>query len=639
MTNVYWFMSPHKKSLEKDVEKSCAAMGQSNGSSWQAACDILGIIVVDREQRLRACCLAAGVASALIIESVLMLAFSQLQGDLMTSLEKKNPAQFTQALQSSALLIAMAIPVIAVHAYTKEALDIECRAAVTRRLVRLYLAAGGPKGRGAFYKLHQDAALDNPDQRILQDVQDYMTNGLNLIVDVSSSSLKVVGFAAVLYEISIRACWGILAYTTMSTLFIALFFGPALFRYLQSITQQEATLRYCLIRIRDNAESVAFFKGGPTECIQFLEMFAGLVTTVYCKVNIITGYAASMWAVKLMTWIVPVLLVGPSYMRGEVEFGAISKASFACSAVFEGLLVIVTKLPDLSGLSVRLTRVSAIHQALRLQEMAPRRQTQSSMGINVQEHDGRGDPPLEVKALTVRTPLAPNLMQRTIVENLAFQVKSGQSLLVSGASGIGKSSLFRCFAGLWSDGSGSVRRCSDDHVFFLPQKPYLCRGSLRDQLLYPRGRTCPVPDADLVAALKEVTLEHVLTRYNLDEKLDDLDNLLSLGEQQRLSFARVLLRPKVQLVLLDESTSACDIRGEAMLYGSLQWKLQQGGAFISIGHRPSLRSYHTHELQLHATPLGLGSSSSSTCQGGMQCDDFNGVVTWELLELHDMPLE
>jgi len=653
MTSVYWLLTQPagnpKKGLDKDVENSCTAMGQSNGSSWQAACDIFGIIASDREQRLRTCFLAAGVASVLILESVLMLVFSQLQGDLMTSLEKKNPAHFTQALRSSVMLVAMAIPVIAVHAYTKEALDIECRAAVTRRLIKLYLAAGGPKGRGAFYKLHQDAALDNPDQRILQDVQDYMTNGLNLIVDVTSSTLKVLGFAVVLYDISVRACWGILGYTTISTLFISVFFGPPLFRYLQSITQQEATLRYCLIRIRDNAESVAFFKGGSTECLQFLEMFAGLVNTVYCKVNIITGYAACMWAVKLLTWIVPVLLVGPSYMKGEVEFGAISKASFACSAVFEGLLVIVTKLPDLSGLSVRLTRISAIHHALRLQEVAGRRHTSSNVGIHVQEHDSHEDAPLEVKALTVRTPLTKTLMQRTIVENLAFQVKSGQSLLVTGPSGIGKSSLFRCFAGLWSDGSGSIRRCCDDHVLFMPQKPYLCRGSLRDQLLYPRGRTSQVSDGDLLAALKEVKLEHVLMRYNLDEKIDDLDSLLSLGEQQRLSFARVLLQQNVQLVLLDESTSACDIRGEATLYGSLQWKLQHGGAFISIGHRPSLRSYHTHELQLNAIPMGhaykggAGSSSSAAsgvCKAGFQhCDDFQEVVTWELIELPDAPLE
>mmetsp|Transcript_23390 Transcript_23390/g.54395 ORF Transcript_23390/g.54395 Transcript_23390/m.54395 type:complete len:658 (-) Transcript_23390:48-2021(-) len=653
MTSICWLLAQQPKAKrglpDKDEEAGASVCAAASSSTWQAILDVNNIILADREQRWRPMFLTVGVATALILESLLMLAFSQLQGELMTALEQKAQDRFTQALRSSTMLVMLAIPVIAVHAYTKEALDIECRAAVTRRLVKLYLASGGPNGRGAFYKLFQDAALDNPDQRILQDVQDYVTNGLNLVIDVSSSTLKVLGFAVVLYEISVNACWGILAYTTMSTIFISALFGPSLFRYLQSITQQEATLRYCLIRIRENAESVALFRGGPVEHSQFLEMFAGLVKTVYCKVNVITGYAAVMWAVKLMTWIVPVVLVGPSYMHGQVEFGAISKASFACSAVFEGLLVIVTKLPDLSGLSVRLTRVSAIHHALRIQEV-PRRFQSSSIGIQLEEQNGKGDPPLEVNFVTLRTPLNHNLMQRTIVENLAFQVQAGQSLLVSGPSGIGKSSLFRCVAGLWSDGGGSVRKCSDSKTFFMPQKPYLCLGTLRDQLLYPRARTSKTSSSECIEVLNKVGLEHILLSYDLDDKIDDLDSLMSQGEQQRLSFARVLLQPELRLVLLDESTSACDIRNEANLYGCLQ-EMLTSGAYVSIGHRPSLRDFHSHELRIDRSSRGgpkgeklpSSGSSSSLCKAGTYCpphlDDDH--VSWELLELRhgkDEPL-
>jgi putative ATP-binding cassette transporter len=166
--------------------------------------------------------------------------------------------------------------------------------------------------------------------------------------------------------------------------------------------------------------------------------------------------------------------------------------------------------------------------------------------------------------------------------------------MIMGASGTGKSSVLRTIAGLWPGGGGTLERPAFDHLMFLPQRPYMVEGSLRDQLLYPypdRG----VADDEIRKIVTEVNLSDVFARVDDDlERIVDWSNVLSLGEQQRIAFARMFLR-KPDFTFLDEATSALDENNQEELYLQLR---KSGISYISVGHRTSLMKYHDRILEL-----------------------------------------
>eukprot|EP00434_Breviolum_minutum_P003032 symbB.v1.2.002665.t2/scaffold138.1/size301272/6 len=184
-----------------------------------------------------------------------------------------------------------------------------------------------------------------------------------------------------------------------------------------------------------------------------------------------------------------------------------------------------------------------------------------------------------------------DVQSKVLFEKLSFDVLENQSLLVVGESGIGKSSLLRAAAGLWKDGIGRIELCERASVFFMPQKPYMFLGSLKEQLLYPHVEH-HIPDVAIEDVLQQVRLDDLLLQHGLSE-VKDWASLLSLGQQQRINFARVLLRPSISFALMDECTSACDPANELHLYQLLQQRLR---GFVSVGHRPSLQDFHSHVL-------------------------------------------
>lgn len=185
-------------------------------------------------------------------------------------------------------------------------------------------------------------------------------------------------------------------------------------------------------------------------------------------------------------------------------------------------------------------------------------------------------------------------------------------MLISGFSGLGKSSLLRAIAGLWRNGEGRIMRMPIEYCFFLPQQPYMCLGTLREQALYPGGME--VDDTELENVLEEVNLGHLVQRHGFHTAVD-FASVLSLGEQQRLAFARLLLRENVALALLDESTSALDEENEARLYGLMKDRV---GCYVSVGHKSQLRSFHTHSLQLQGVKAGGSSGKMEELAEGKQ---------------------
>lgn len=210
------------------------------------------------------------------------------------------------------------------------------------------------------------------------------------------------------------------------------------------------------------------------------------------------------------------------------------------------------------------------------------------------ESYGKDEQVLRLSNIKLMTPFRKGCKQHALVDNLSLHLIRGQSMLIVGSSGIGKSSLLRGIAGLWTAGSGEVHRIGGAGIFFMPQRPYMYLGTLREQLLYPDVERVDVAPETFQEVLKQVNLGYLVNRYSLHET-QEWTHILSLGEQQRVNFARMLLRPALKLALIDEGTSACDPSNEAYLYRLLNGK---GYSYVSVGHRPGLREFHSHALYL-----------------------------------------
>lgn len=209
---------------------------------------------------------------------------------------------------------------------------------------------------------------------------------------------------------------------------------------------------------------------------------------------------------------------------------------------------------------------------------------------------------LELRGVTLRPPkVHSGLPNRALFENLTLRLLPRESMLIVGESGIGKTSLIRCIAGLWCNGQGAIRRVPMSESFFVPQRPYMCTGTLREQLLYPHDARPGVDDEQLRAAVKAVELEHLMCRPGLDSLAQEDKGWwmrLSLGEMQRLSFARLFLHGSLRVVLLDEATSALSPAIEEMLYGLLKTSCN---SYVSVAHRPELRRFHGNALVMEAS--------------------------------------
>jgi len=535
----------------------------------------------------------------LVGESLALIQFSNFNKKYMTALQKKDEDGFYAGIWGTAKMLMVFAPLSGAHNLVQEVLGVEWRARVTRTLTKDYLT--GNSQRPAFYSMQLDGAVDNPDQRICQDAALFVSSSIALVIDVFKALFQGLGFLVVLYNISHAGCIGLVCYSLVVTAVGVRGFGPWIYKYTQLITKQEATMRYCLIRVRENAESVAFFQGGISEWHRFEEMFNELVATIYRSTVVTSSFSMLNKFTMFAVYPLPALLVAPAYLRGEVEFGAISQAAFAFHMSSKALRVITKNLGAFASLAVQASRLSELEEAIQLDERSLNTQV-----FTLKETNDSSEQMLALSDFTLRTPVRGGL-QQTLIQDLNLKLSSGESMLIVGSSGIGKSSLLRGVAGLWRSGSGMVQRCGISSVFFMPQRPYMYLGTLREQLLYPNVARTDVKSKTLRETLKEVKLGYLIERYSLNDS-QEWTHILSLGEQQRVNFARLLLQPSLRLALIDEGTSACDPANEAYMYDLLK---KRNYSFVSVGHRPALRQYHSHALWLQQKEATNGSGSSS----------------------------
>lgn len=521
--------------------------------------------------------LIALLLSALAVGGVQVL-MSYAGRDFFTAIERKQPAAYWSALAWYLGTFALAVPIGVYYRWLEERLALLWREWMAQHLVKRYF------NNRAYFRLRGAESVDNPDQRISEDVRNFTTSSLSFLLIGLNSLVTLIAFIGVLWTISGLLVSILIGYAAVGTA-VSVLVGRQLVRLYYHQYESEANFRYGLVRVRDHAESIAFYRGEKREHLDLFNRLATAVGNMHLIIIRNRKLAFFTNSYHYFALVIPLLVVAPVFMRGEVEFGVVTQTAGAFAQVLAAVSLVVTQFGGLSTYLAGIQRLGTLWDQLDEHDLEEQR-----IVFEAKNLDHETSRIVKLEKLNICTPGS----GRTLVSELSFELHRNQSLMIMGPSGTGKSSVLRTIAGLWPSGGGSLVRPAFAHLMFLPQRPYMVEGSLRDQLLYPypdRG----ILDEEIRKVVDEVNLADILARVDDDlNRVLDWSNLLSLGEQQRIAFARLFLR-KPKFAFLDESTSALDEKNQADLYEQLR---RSGISFISVGHRTSLIEYHDSLLQL-----------------------------------------
>ena len=520
------------------------------------------------------------------------------QRDFFNAIQEYDWSAFWEQLALFVVLAAADVSFTVYQVYLQQMLQIRWRRWLTKRYLDTWLDAR------AYYRLQlQDGGTDNPDQRISDDLDRFTRQSLGLTVGTAgflNAGVTLLSFLGILWALSGSAelplgplgtvvipgymVWCALLYAVGGT-WVTFKIGRPLVRLNFERQRYEADFRFSMARLRENTESVALYGGEGQERRNFLDRFAGVVVnfrSIMSRIKRLNWYTN---AYNLVAIVFPYLVASPRYFAKEMTLGDLQQTADAFGQVQQSLSFIVTAYTEIAEWQSVVQRLAGFEA--RAREIADAARAPQAIEVS------RGGSGVAVDALELDLPDGTPLLR-----DVSFTVTAGESLLIAAPTGTGKSTLLRAIAGIWPFGRGRVR-LGEGTVLFLPQRPYLPLGSLRTAVLYPNEDE-DVPPERIAAALTQVGMA------GLSGELDAVENWaqrLSLGEQQRIAFARVLLTEPA-IVFLDEATSALDEESEAALYGILRrapWR----PTIVSVGHRTTLRALHQRVLALAEAGRGV----------------------------------
>ncbi|MCQ9124428.1 ABC transporter ATP-binding protein/permease [Rodentibacter caecimuris] len=529
---------------------------------------------------------------ALTLVSVrVSLVYSEWNNSMYTSLQEFNEPVFWQQMVLFCIIATSSVSTYLASYYVEQRFVIDWITWLNDELAGKWMA------NRAYYKTqYLSANLDNPDQRIQQDIQSYVKTTLSLSTGVIDAVTSMISYTILLWglagpmmflgvEIPHMMVFLVFAYVIFTTL-IAFRLGRPLINLNFANERLNANYRYSLIRIKEYAESIAFYAGEKVEQNQLYHQFRSVIKNMWNIVFRTLKFSGFNIVVTQVSVVFPLLIQVGRYFEKQIKLGDLIQTLQVFGQLHSNLSFFRSSYDNFASYKATLNRLTGFTYAI---DMANR---ESKTDIQVSEKD------VIFEHLSIKSPFG-----QTLIENLNLVLPQGASLLIQGDSGAGKTTLLRTAAGLWSYSLGKVY-CPKTQLF-LSQKPYLPQGSLLTALAYPKN----VEEIDRTLAeqiLRKVQLGHLLERIEQDQ---DWTRILSLGEQQRLAFARLLLhKPKV--AFLDEATASMDEGLEYEMYRLLKDELPTT-TIISVGHRSTLKAFHQQQLHL----LSKGEWSLSQLNG------------------------
>ena len=538
------------------------------------------------EQRWRALGLFAVVVGLNFAMVYLLVQINTWYNEFYNALQGYKAELFWPLIGKFAFLAFLHIAIAVYAIYLRQLLQLRWRTWMTEQYLAAWLKDQ------SYYRLQLgDNEMDNPEQRIQQDISEFVTLTLQFILGFLKQLTTLAAFAVVLWNLSGSfefslggtnfvipgyMLWFSLVYSVFGT-GLAHIVGRKLIGLNFEQQKYEADFRFAMTRVRENSESIAFYGGELPESLTFKERFMAVVKNyrhLMHQTKLLNFYSNSYAQFAI---IVPLIMAAPRYFSGAMTLGGLMQTNSAFGRVQDALSYFVEAYDGIAQLTAVIYRLTGFTE--HLSEV-------QSIESGVAEQDG-GTGRLVMEELTVNLPDG-----RPLMTECQAEIAAADRVLITGESGCGKSTLLRTLAGLWPFAAGKIMRPNDEKKLFLPQRPYLPLGSLRKAIYYP----LPVREGE------EAFLAEVLAKVDMAEfadKLDTVDDwsrILSLGEQQRIAFARVLIvRP--QWLFLDEATSALDEAHENEMYSLLQRELPEM-SIVSVGHRSTLFAQHKKELHI-----------------------------------------
>ena len=544
------------------------------------------------EERWIARGLLAAILAMNLAQVWINVRLNSWRNDFYNTLQNYDERGFFYQLGLFAVLAGAYIVLLVYGTYVQQALQIRWRRWMTNAYLGEWLADR------TYYRLQLTGEdTDNPDQRISEDLNLFPLQTLSLSLGLLTNAVQAISFAVILWELSGPLAlplgswgavtipgymfWAVLLYTGLAT-WLAIHLGRPLIGLNFAQQRFEADFRFSLVRLRENTESVAFYGGEARE----MGIFSGRFAHIF----------ANYWAIMLRTRLLgfaqfgsaqaavvfPYLVAAPRYFGERLKLGEIQQVADAFIQLQSSLAYIITSYNDIANWAAAVHRLATFQD--RLDEIRALREKPQPIVI---ERGGEG---LAVDDLELDLPDG-----KLLRKGLDFTLPAGAALLIRGRTGTGKSTLLRAIAGLWPFGRGHVR-LDARRAFFLPQKPYIPLGTLREALLYPAADP-GISDTGLAEVLDQVGLSHLAGEL---DKVDQWSHRLSGGEQQRLAFARILLA-EPETIFLDEATASLDEPGQEKLYRMLR-ALPWHPTIVSVGHRASLAGFHDRVLELEPMP-------------------------------------
>ena len=534
------------------------------------------------EKRGTGLVLLATVVGLALLGVWLEVKFNTWNREFYNTFESKDQAEFFRQLGTFTILATLYIINGVYRQYFQQMLMIEWRSWMTERYLADWLTDR------AYYRLQLlDKGTDNPDQRIADDLNIFVDLTLSLALGLLSAAVTLVSFLGILWamsgaltvlgvEIPGYMVWVALGYSIVGT-WLTHLIGRPLVRIGFEQQRYEATFRFSLVRLRENAEGVALYRGEGGELANFRARFADVIAIWWAKMlkQKQLGWFQSFYGQVAI--IFPFLVASPRFFAGKVPLGEIFQVASAFGQVQGALSWFVSVYTSYANWKATVDRLTSFTEAL---EHARR----ESARLDGDREEGKPKV-LELERLSLDLPQGQQLLAPT-----TLQLREGESVLVTGPSGAGKSTLFRAIAGIWPYWKGRIALPAGARLLFLPQRTYLPIGSLKYATAYPAE----------AASIADEAVREALVAVGLPRFADDLDReenwaqVLSGGEQQRVAIARALIN-RPDWLFMDEPTAALPDDTQAQLYELLQRRLP-GTTFVSIGHRAELARFHARQL-------------------------------------------